>query len=242
MQANAESRARQSAIHGGVQPVCPFCAEKPVAAVLRPEGDGGKRFLLCSLCFTEWEFRRLLCPNCGEEDKDKLPIYTAAEMPHVRVEACDTCRVYLKAIDLTKNGLAVPEVDELACRRPRPLGLRARLYQAPAQPLRHVSSYGNLPYTGSMEKVSPTARLEARLPVDVHALLKRAAEIQGRSLTDFVVTAAREAASRAIEETEILRLSVEDQQRIADAILHPPKPAPALRRAFKRRRELFGRA
>ena len=107
----ARVKARSPA---GVQPLCPFCGEKPVAAVLRPEGDGGKRFLLCSLCFTEWEFRRLLCPHCGEEDKEKLPVYTAAEMPHVRVEACDTCRVYLKAIDLTKNGLAVPEVDELA--------------------------------------------------------------------------------------------------------------------------------
>ncbi len=114
LQARAESRARRTAVAPGVQPVCPFCAEKPVAAVLRPEGDGGKRFLICSLCFTEWEFRRLLCPNCGEEDKEKLPVYTAAEMPHVRVEACDTCRVYLKSIDLTKNGLAVPEVDELA--------------------------------------------------------------------------------------------------------------------------------
>jgi FdhE protein len=93
---------------------CPTCGEKPVAAVLRPEGDGAKRFLLCSLCFTEWEFRRLLCPNCGEEDKDKLPVYTAEEFPHIRVEACDTCKVYLKSIDLTKNGLAVPEVDELA--------------------------------------------------------------------------------------------------------------------------------
>ena len=114
LQANAEARARKSAVAGGVQPLCPFCGEKPVAAVLRPEGDGGKRFLLCSLCFTEWEFRRLLCPNCGEEDKEKLPVYTAGEMPHVRVEACDTCRFYLKAIDLTKNGRAVPEVDELA--------------------------------------------------------------------------------------------------------------------------------
>jgi FdhE protein len=98
----------------GVQPLCPVCGEKPVAAVLRPEGDGGKRFLLCSRCFTEWEFRRVLCPQCGEEDKDKLPVYTASEFPHVRVEACDACRVYLKSIDLTKNGLAVPEVDELA--------------------------------------------------------------------------------------------------------------------------------
>ena len=106
--------ARSSFSRTTVQPLCPYCGEKPVAAVLRPEGDGGKRFLLCSLCSTEWEFRRLLCPECGEEDKEKLPVYTAEEFPHVRVEACDTCRVYMKAIDLTKNGLAVPEVDELA--------------------------------------------------------------------------------------------------------------------------------
>jgi FdhE protein len=114
LQANAAGRAPQSPAASGVQPCCPFCGEKPVAAVLRPEGDGGKRFLLCSLCFTEWEYRRLLCPNCGEEDKDKLPVYTAEEFPHIRVESCDTCRVYLKSIDLTRNGNAVPEVDELA--------------------------------------------------------------------------------------------------------------------------------
>ena len=93
---------------------CPFCGERPVAAVLRPEGEGGKRYLLCSRCFTEWEFRRMLCPNCGEENHQKLPVYTTTEFPHIRVEACDSCRHYLKAIDLTLDGLAVPEVDELA--------------------------------------------------------------------------------------------------------------------------------
>jgi uncharacterized protein (DUF1778 family) len=93
-----------------------------------------------------------------------------------------------------------------------------------------------------MEKLSSSARLEARLPADVHSLLKRAAEIEGRTLTDFVVTAAREAACRTIEQTEILRLSVEDQRRIADAILNPPKPSAALRRAFRRRLELLGPA
>lgn len=102
--------------------------------------------------------------------------------------------------------------------------------------------YGALPYSRIMEKVSTTARLEARLPAEIHALLKRAAEIQGRSLTDFVVTAARDAACRAIEEAEILRLSVEDQRQIAEAILSPPDPAPALRRAFERRNDLFGPA
>ena len=93
-----------------------------------------------------------------------------------------------------------------------------------------------------MDKQSSTARLEARLPVEVHALLKRAAELQGRSLTDFVVTAARDAASRTIEEAEIIRLSVADQRQIAEAILNPPEPTAALRRAFKRRLELFGPA
>jgi len=93
---------------------CPFCNAKPVAVVLRGEGDGAKRWLLCSMCSTEWPFRRVVCPNCGEQDKDKLPIYTASGLDHVRVEACDTCKTYVKAVDMTRDGLAVPVVDELA--------------------------------------------------------------------------------------------------------------------------------
>jgi FdhE protein len=98
----------------GAGPTCPFCNARPVAAVLRSEGDGGKRWLLCSLCSTEWQFRRVLCPGCGEENKDKLPIYIAAEFRAARVEACDTCQTYLKSIDLTKDGHAIPAVDEIA--------------------------------------------------------------------------------------------------------------------------------
>lgn len=85
-----------------------------------------------------------------------------------------------------------------------------------------------------------TARLEARLPNEVHALLKRAAEIEGRTLTDFVVSAARDAACRTIEQNEIIRVTVEDQRQIAEAILNPPPPGAALKRAFQKRRELFG--
>lgn len=54
-----------------------------------------------------------------------------------------------------------------------------------------------------------TSRLEARLPASVYATLKRAAELKGRSLTDFVVSAAHDAAQRAIEEESIIRLSAE---------------------------------
>jgi len=98
----------------GAEPACPFCNARPVVAVLRGEGDGAKRWLLCSLCATEWQYRRVLCPNCGQENKDQLPIYTASDFEHVRVEACDNCRTYIKSVDLTRDGHAVPMVDELA--------------------------------------------------------------------------------------------------------------------------------
>ncbi|MGI4813551.1 MAG: DUF1778 domain-containing protein [Janthinobacterium lividum] len=89
-----------------------------------------------------------------------------------------------------------------------------------------------------MASLPSNARLEARISTDLHALLKRAAEIQGRSLTDFVVSAVQDAAERAIEKAEIVRLSIADQQRFADALLSPPAPNAALKRAFARHRKL----
>jgi uncharacterized protein (DUF1778 family) len=76
-----------------------------------------------------------------------------------------------------------------------------------------------------------TSRLEARLPASVYATLKRAAELKGRSLSDFVVSAAHDAAQRAIEEEGIIRLSAEDQRRFAEALIKPPAPNAALKRA-----------
>ena len=93
---------------------CPRCASQPLLGVLRPEGDGGKRRLLCSLCLQEWDFRRICCPACGEEEEKKLPVYVAEQFPHIRVEACETCKTYIRTIDLTKDGNAVPVVDDLA--------------------------------------------------------------------------------------------------------------------------------
>ena len=93
---------------------CPFCGRKPAFGVLRQQGDGGSRSLVCSFCMAEWQFRRILCAGCGEEDHSKLPVFTADGLAHVRVECCDTCRSYLKTVDLTKNGLAIPVIDEIA--------------------------------------------------------------------------------------------------------------------------------
>jgi formate dehydrogenase maturation protein FdhE len=94
--------------------VCPLCNSAPLLGVLRIEGDGGKRHLLCSFCLHEWEFRRILCPTCGEEAESKLPVYVAEQFPHIRVEGCETCRYYIRTVDLTKDGYANPLVDDLA--------------------------------------------------------------------------------------------------------------------------------
>ncbi len=94
--------------------VCPLCGARPLMGVLRVEGDSGKRFLLCSFCSQEWEFRRIHCPTCGEQAEGKLPVYVAEQLAHIRVEACDTCKFYLRSVDLTKDGHAIPLVDDLA--------------------------------------------------------------------------------------------------------------------------------
>lgn len=96
------------------KPLCPACGGVPQLSILRPEGEGASRWLLCSFCLREWLFRRIVCPWCGEEDKEKLPRYSAEQCGHVFVEACDTCKKYLKAVDMSIDGHAEPLVDEAA--------------------------------------------------------------------------------------------------------------------------------
>ena len=83
-----------------------------------------------------------------------------------------------------------------------------------------------------------TARIEARVSPDVLAAIKRAAEIQGRSVSEFIVTAAEDTARRIVEETEVIRLSAEDQRLLAEAIFNPPPPTPALIRAIQHYRRV----
>ena len=76
--------------------------------------DGSGRQLLCASCLTLWNVRRVICPSCGEEEEKKLGYFRSPVFDHVRIDACDGCRRYLKTIDLTRLGLAVPLVDEVA--------------------------------------------------------------------------------------------------------------------------------
>jgi len=102
---------------------CPLCGGAPIVGVLRPEGDSARKSLVCMLCAHEWAFRRIYCPACGEERESHMAFYSAPEIAHIRVDVCETCRSYTKSVDLSKFGLAVPVVDELAA---LPLDLWAR--------------------------------------------------------------------------------------------------------------------
>ena len=72
--------------------------------------------------------------------------------------------------------------------------------------------------------------------------MRRAAELQGRSVSDFLVAAALKDAQRTIEDAQIFRLSIADQQRFADLLLNPPPLAPAMERALEARQNLLGDA
>ena len=109
----------------GGERACPFCGGKPQLSFLqsREGAESGTRELLCATCLSSWEFRRVVCANCGEERPAKVGYFHTPEFDHIRIEACDSCKQYIKGIDLTRFGLAAPLVDELYA---APLDLWAR--------------------------------------------------------------------------------------------------------------------
>jgi FdhE protein len=133
-QIKAIAAARRAALdEAHADRLCPFCGRNPQLAFLGADvsapglveggAEGGRRFLMCGDCGVFWPFQRIACPSCLEVDPHKLPCYFAQSGPGLRVECCDTCRRYLKSIDLTKDARPVPPVDELAA---VPLDLWAR--------------------------------------------------------------------------------------------------------------------
>jgi FdhE protein len=96
---------------------CPFCGGAPQVSFLQtvePGAEAGGRSLICSTCLNVWMFRRVICANCLEERPSKLCYFQTPEYEYMRIEACDTCLHYIKGVDLTRLGLAVPLVDEVA--------------------------------------------------------------------------------------------------------------------------------
>ena len=77
-------------------------------------------------------------------------------------------------------------------------------------------------------------RLEARISADKKSVLKNAADLSGRSLTDFVINSAYEAAIRVIQEYQQLHLSVKDREVFVHALLNAPSPSNKLLAAAKK--------
>jgi FdhE protein len=106
---------------------CPCCGGRPQVSYLMESGEAlvsGPRMLECCRCGGSWIHQRMTCAGCGEASSNKLPIFADAErFPHLRADACETCRRYVITVDLRKDPAAVPIVDELAA---VPLDLYAR--------------------------------------------------------------------------------------------------------------------
>jgi formate dehydrogenase formation protein len=100
--------------------VCPVCGGRPQVSVIAPEtGEfmaGSPRSLVCGRCASWWVFARATCPWCEEDDPRRLIPYVPDGRRFVRIDACETCRSYIKTFDLREQGAAdiVPLVDDVA--------------------------------------------------------------------------------------------------------------------------------
>lgn len=101
-------------------PACPACGGLPQVSVIREESGefmaGSPRHLVCGRCALWWSFARATCPWCGEDDSRRVNSFSPEEDRLVRIDACDTCRAYVKTFDLRETGGidVVPLVDDVA--------------------------------------------------------------------------------------------------------------------------------
>lgn len=99
---------------------CPRCGGPPQVSVIAEESGefmgGAPRSLICGRCAGRWPFPRATCVVCGEDDSRRLSGWTADAWPVIRIDACDTCRTYIKTFDLRRPGGrdVVPLVDDVA--------------------------------------------------------------------------------------------------------------------------------
>jgi formate dehydrogenase maturation protein FdhE len=93
---------------------CPWCRKAPQVGCLRPQGDGLAFQIVCGLCLRAQSFPRSRCVGCNESSEQKLSTLTTPEFPHLRMQTCDSCMAYLLIVDLSRDAMAIPEVDELA--------------------------------------------------------------------------------------------------------------------------------
>ncbi|MEW6042409.1 MAG: formate dehydrogenase accessory protein FdhE [Elusimicrobiota bacterium] len=93
-----------------LQPTCPSCGSLP--SLSRYAKESGKRILYCGHCVMEWEFARLQCPFCGNEEQRDLFYFEVEDQPWYRIDCCRRCHASLRAVDERKRADAT-ETDLL---------------------------------------------------------------------------------------------------------------------------------
>lgn len=99
---------------------CPVCGDAPqCSAIVEESGaflQGSPRYLVCARCASWWAFSRAVCACCGEDDSRRIVSYRDDDRPWARIDACDTCRGYIKTFDLREKGAVevIPSVDDVA--------------------------------------------------------------------------------------------------------------------------------
>lgn len=102
------------------EPTCPLCGDCPrVSVIIEESGEfmrGSPRYLVCGRCAAWWAFPRAVCPGCGEHHPERLALYSNDRWSWARVDACSSCRSFIKTFDLRQHGAAavVPLIDDLA--------------------------------------------------------------------------------------------------------------------------------
>jgi formate dehydrogenase maturation protein FdhE len=99
---------------------CPSCGGLPQVSVIQEESGefmaGSPRYLVCGRCALWWGFARATCPSCGEDDSRRVGAFSVEGQRWIRIDACDSCRAYVKCFDLRDPGgkAVVPLVDDVA--------------------------------------------------------------------------------------------------------------------------------
>ncbi len=109
----AERYGETIARSGWSEGYCPICGKEPKIGEIREEE--GYRFLFCTQCGIEWNFMRVKCPFCGNEEQKSLAYFTVEDDERYRVDVCDNCKRYIKTVDFrSSNERADLEVEDIA--------------------------------------------------------------------------------------------------------------------------------
>lgn len=76
---------------------CPICGKEPKIGELKDDEE--RRLLFCNQCGLEWDYSRIKCPFCGNEEQKTLAYFTVEGEERYRVDVCNMCKRYVKMVD-----------------------------------------------------------------------------------------------------------------------------------------------